>query len=74
MEEVAFQTVVVHQLVDCGIPLLPLKTNKSKTERFGIVHVQYNLGRIYHSDTLSDEFTNQLWPFPKENWTIWLIA
>jgi phage terminase large subunit-like protein len=65
MEEVAFQTAVVHQLADCGVPIWPLKTNKSKTEKFGLVHCQYRLGRIFHSDTLSDDFTNQLLGFPE---------
>jgi predicted phage terminase large subunit-like protein len=65
MEEVCFQTAVVHQLADCGVSLLPLKTNKSKTERFGIVHCQYVTNRIWHSDRLSDEFTNQLLGFPE---------
>jgi len=63
-EQVAFQELAIRQLSQAGAPLIPVRTSRGKEERFDVIHTLYAQGEIWWSESLSTEFTNELYSFP----------
>jgi phage terminase large subunit-like protein len=65
MENVSFQNLACTALSsEDGLSIVPFTVHEDKETRFLPIVAKYSMGEVWHSDTLTEEFTGELLSFP----------